>query len=91
MGARITEVSQKTPVPAPGAYDIPSKIGGGGKSMGAKLKGSMDFANNVPGPGQYNQDKLKSDNLQYSMGAKLNDLGKMEVPGPGAYDQGRQS
>ena len=91
MGARIKEVSEKTPVPAPGQYDIPSHISKNGKSMGAKLKGSMDMATLAPGPGAYNQEKEKMGNLQYSMGSKLKDLGRMNVPGPGAYDESRQS
>jgi len=41
-----------------------------------------------PGPGQYNGDKAKRDNIQYSIGAKLpNGMKGLNVPGPGTYEQ----
>ena len=58
-----------------------------GKTIGKKLKGSLDkFDPNQPGPGQYSAEKLKKADLQYSMGAKLGDIGTLNVPGPGTYD-----
>lgn len=53
--------------------------------MGAKLKGSMDTGSISPGPGAYSSEKVIHNNLNYSMGAKLENAKAMEVPGPGAY------
>jgi len=49
--------------PGPNSYNIPSKmVEKQGKTFGIKLKGSMDAMGNVPGPGQYEQDKFKKGN-----------------------------
>jgi hypothetical protein len=44
---------------------------------------------NVPGPGNYDVDKSKQNNYQYTFGTKgPSDLGKdNKNPGPGNYDQ----
>lgn len=57
-----------------------------GKTFGLKLKGSIDSTGNVPGPGQYEQDKFKKGNYQYSMGQKLNTASNERNPGPGTYN-----
>ena len=55
--------------------------------MGAKLKGSLDnLDKSQPGPGQYSSEKYKKADLKYSMGAKLDHLGRLNVPGPGTYE-----
>lgn len=74
---------------SPDRYDIPSKIvETPGKTMGARLPGALVSATQlkVPGPGQYDQDKQRSDNFKYSMGAKLRNAKGLDVPGPGTYD-----
>ena len=40
----------------------------------------------APGPGAYGQDKQKVADLSWSMGAKLGDHKKLDVPGPGTYN-----
>lgn len=53
MGSKFEGVDKRIIV-SPQAYNIPSKIiEGAGKSMGAKLKGSMDIGSIAPGPGTY--------------------------------------
>ena len=53
MGAKLTKIDKRLS-PGPSAYEIPSKVVENvGKSMGAKLKGSMDTTVTSPGPGTY--------------------------------------
>jgi hypothetical protein len=86
MGAKFEGVDKRVIV-SPQAYNIPSKIiEQPGKSMGQKLKGSLETNSFSPGPGAYVQEKAKIGNLSYSMGAKLTDSKGLLVPGPGAYD-----
>lgn len=63
MGAKLKDSIQKD-TPSPAAYNIPSKITESpGKTMAQRLKGSMDAGSFAPGPGAYEQDKLKKKNL----------------------------
>lgn len=79
--ARKLELKPKN-VPGPGAYSIPSTLGG---STGPILSGrySPEKDIKVPGPGDYSP-ALNEKAPQYSFGikaeTKIND-----VPGPGAY------
>ena len=58
-----------------------------GKTFGEKLGSSLITQAKGPGPGQYDQEKLKRENLKYSMGSKLQDFSnKFKVPGPGTYE-----
>lgn len=51
------------------------------------MKNSFDGNSNVPGPGQYNNEKFKKDDYHYSIGTKLNaSTSEMKNPGPGAYN-----
>ena len=53
MGSKFEGVDKRIIV-SPQAYNIPSKIiENVGKSMGAKLKGSMEVSSIAPGPGAY--------------------------------------
>lgn len=53
MGSKFEGVDKRIIV-SPQAYNIPSKIVENvGKSMGAKLKGSMEVSSIAPGPGAY--------------------------------------
>ena len=74
MGAKLTDIDKRTSV-SPNAYNIPSKIiEKQGKSMGQKLKpGEIGGKTLAPGPGAYDQEKLKRKNLQYSIGSKISD------------------
>ena len=86
MGSKFEGVDKRIIV-SPQAYNIPSKIVENvGKSMGAKLKGSMEVGSIAPGPGAYVSEKAKTGDLSYSMGAKLSDSKGLLVPGPGAYN-----
>lgn len=63
MGAKVKEVDKRIIV-SPQQYNIPSKvIEKQGKSIGAKLKGSMDTNSISPGPGAYAGEKVIHDNL----------------------------
>jgi len=54
-------------VPAPGAYELPSKvIESPGKSIGARLNIGSKEGLLGPGPGAYAVDKLKDHNVKYS-------------------------
>lgn len=87
MGAKISDIDKRVS-PSPQAYNIPSKmVENVGKSMGQKLKGSLEVGTIAPGPGAYKQEKAKVGNLSYSMAAKLNESKTLLVPGPGAYNQ----
>jgi hypothetical protein len=86
MGAKLGNDLGKSFGPAPGHYDIPSRMAESpGKTMGKKLDSSLVTGDiNVPGPGQYNIEKLKKENYQYTMGARVTDgKNNMNVPGPG--------
>ena len=74
MGAKLTDIDKRHS-PSPNAYNIPSKIvEKQGKSMGQKLKpGEIGGKTLAPGPGAYDQEKMKRKNLQYSMASKLGD------------------
>ena len=87
MAGKYDKSADKNGSPGPDSYNIPSKaVEKQGKTFGIKLKGSMDDSGLAqPGPGQYNNDKNKKDNYQYSMGAKLQTLTNERNPGPGAY------
>jgi hypothetical protein len=59
MGGKSKEIDERVS-PGPSAYNIPSKlVESAGKSMGVRLKGSMDATGDSPGPGAYLQDKAK--------------------------------
>ena len=89
MGQRYEAVDKRVIV-SPAQYNIPSKmVERPGKSIGAKLGSAiMNKTMNVPGPGTYKQDKMKSGDFRYSMGTKLQDVAerRLKVPGPGSYD-----
>ena len=74
MGAKIQDIDKRTS-PGPQAYNIPSRtVENQGKSMGVKLmNGAIGGKTLAPGPGAYDQEKLKKKNLQYSMAAKISD------------------
>ena len=64
MGAKLEAIDKRSS-PSPDAYNIPSKIvEKQGKSMGQKLKpGEIGGKTLAPGPGAYDQEKLKKKNL----------------------------
>lgn len=45
----------------------------------------METTSIAPGPGAYVQEKVRYDNLSYSMGSKLEHHKVLNVPGPGTY------
>ena len=57
--------------------------------MAVRLKSSLDGTSSIaPGPGTYVAEKPKMDDLQFSIGKKLNlKTSNMQVPGPGAYER----
>jgi hypothetical protein len=67
MGARTNAENRKLNVPAPGAYDLPSKIvEGPAPSMGLKLQNQSLEGKLGPGPGGYTYDKQKVGNVSFS-------------------------
>lgn len=54
--------------------------------MGAKL--AVDPITDGPGPGAYQNDKIKNNDLKYSMKARKFDDNKesKQIPGPGSYN-----
>lgn len=46
----------------------------------------METNSIAPGPGAYTQEKVIYNNLQYSMGGKLDPSKSLNVPGPGTYE-----
>jgi hypothetical protein len=61
MGSRL-QVIDKRVSPSPGAYELPSKmVEKQGKTFGIKIKDVVTTDKLAPGPGQYSQDKLKTD------------------------------
>lgn len=77
-------------MPGAGSYVQPSMIiESPGKSMGSKFEIKMLAGRVGPGPGGYNADKQKNQNLHYSMAGKLEDLEfkkRKYVPGPGTHN-----
>ena len=86
---RIQQPDKSNLGPGPGGYDIPSKmVEKQGKTIAPRLKSSLDGKSIAPGPGTYVADKPKLDDLQFSIGKKLNfKTSNMQVPGPGAYER----
>lgn len=74
--------------PGAGSYSIPTKIiESTGKTMGAKSESKTKLLG--PGPGGYNVDKAKRNDLKYSFGAKGKDIAAEQQqykPGPGNYN-----
>jgi len=66
IGAKLHDPADKDKdtFPGPNMYSIPSKVvEKPGKTMGIKLKGSLDSGNTLaPGPGTYDGEKFKKDN-----------------------------
>lgn len=62
--------------------------------MGVRLKSSLDGNKNMnsPGPGTYSGEKPKADDLQFSIGVKIDNMkSNMQVPGPGTYERYKES
>ena len=60
-----------------------------GKTMSKKLGTAKPQGSLGPGPAGHSQEKLKTDDLKYSMGGKLSDIPfakQMYKPGPGQHD-----
>jgi len=76
--------------PGPNSYNLPSKIvESQGKSMGMKTESKHRAGALGPGPGGYSADKMKQNNVKYSMAGKLRDIAtdkKNFQPGPGTYN-----
>lgn len=73
--AQKLQVIDKRSSPSPTAYTIPSKVvEAQGKTFGLKITDKVTTNVLAPGPGSYAQEKLKNQNLHYSMGTKLKDL-----------------
>ena len=63
MAAKLSDIDKRHS-PSPQAYNIPSKVvEKQGKSMGQKLKSEIGQKTLAPGPGAYEQEKLKKKNL----------------------------
>lgn len=86
--------SEKSPqkvtekAPGPGAYEIPNRAVEG-PQFSIKGRDEKSNKNNLPGPGQYNQDiSIKDRSPAFSIGtsAKIDKGRILENPGPGAYD-----
>lgn len=94
MGERLSSKSDsRYQTPSPDKYNLPSKmIEHPGKTIGMKLKDtSLEKKLNDPGPGAYNGEKLKKNNLQYSLAGRLRDSIGLNVPGPGTYNGSAES
>ena len=81
------ELERRGALPSPMDYRIQSTLAEKpGKTIGAKLRVSNSTVVFNPGPGQYEGEKTKTSNFQYSMAKRLGaQLSTTVVPGPGAY------
>lgn len=87
-GARMNNNVNYTP--GPGNYESHEKYSyvkskAHGQAFGTEKREMVGRANDMPGPGKYNNEGQKS-SIGYKMGVKVHSKLGNDAPGPGAYD-----
>ena len=72
-------------LPGPGMYDSGKKFGDDARKVTIQGKPNDNFRDLSPGPGAYGGDAKRVGGTKFGTGQR-SQLGRTDVPGPGAYD-----